>query len=107
MQNAKGHSREDIKRIIINTLKPFGVLKIGIFGSFARREETGSSDIDILVTLPALNKRRTIGMKWFTLDKELEEALGLQVDLVTEGSMSRTLRAIVQKDLEIIYEKTG
>lgn len=100
-------SREDIKGIIIDTLKPFGVLKISLFGSFARQEETESSDIDILVTLPDPEDRKTIGLRWYVLDQELEQALGVPVDLVTEGSLQSDLRSIIQKDLEVIYEKAG
>ncbi|MFZ0005361.1 nucleotidyltransferase family protein [Methanoregula sp.] len=31
----------------------FGVTRIGIFGSFARGEQTRTSDVDVLVVLPA------------------------------------------------------
>ncbi len=107
MGNPKALSREEIKKIIVDTLKPLGVNRISLFGSFARKEETGSSDIDILVALPALKGRKTIGLKWFTLDQELGKILGVHVDLVSESSLDSNLRSIIQKDLEIIYEKTG
>lgn len=103
----KRRSREEIKKIIIDTLKPFGVLKISLFGSFARKEETESSDIDILVTLPDPENRKTIGLRWFVLDQELEQILGVPVDLVTESSLQREMRSIIREDLEVIYEKTG
>ncbi len=35
---------------IISTLKPFNPTKVGIFGSFARGENTNESDEDILYT---------------------------------------------------------
>jgi predicted nucleotidyltransferase len=107
MKSRKSLSREEIIRIIIDTLKPFGVLRISLFGSFARLEHSESSDIDILVALPPLKKRKHIGMRWFVLDKELEMLLGHSVDLVTEGSLGQSLRSIIHKDLEVIYEKTG
>ncbi len=47
-------SRDEIKRLIIDTLKPLGVLRISLFGSFAREEES-PQDIDILVQLPELD----------------------------------------------------
>lgn len=100
-------SREDIKEIIIETLKPYGVRRIGLFGSFARGEENVNSDIDILVLLPPLGQRKLIGMKWFTLDQDLQHKLGRSVDLVSEDSLNSALRNLIQKDLEIIYEKTG
>lgn len=100
-------SREDIKKIIVDTLIPFGVVRISIFGSFARREESPTSDVDILVKLPSGKNRPLIGMKWFTLDQELEKKIGRPVDLVSEDALASLLRAIIEKDLEVIYEKTG
>jgi len=100
-------SREDIKKIIIDTLVPLGVVRISIFGSFARMEESSTSDIDILVKLPSAKNRPLIGMKWFSLDQELEKKIGRPVDLVSEDALFNPLRAVIQKDLEVIYEKTG
>lgn len=100
-------SREDIKKIIVDTLIPLGVVRISIFGSFARREESPTSDVDILVKLPSDKNRPFIGMKWFTLDQELEEKIGRPVDLVSEDALVNPLRSIIEKDLEVIYEKTG
>ncbi len=64
---------DDIIKVIIETLKPLGVLRIGIFGSFSRGEMNPESDIDILVRLPSRKKRKAIGLKWFVLDQELEK----------------------------------
>jgi uncharacterized protein len=100
-------SREDMKRIIVETLKPLGVLRIAIFGSFSRREETANSDIDILVRLPSLKNRRLIGLRWFSLDQELREKIGRTVDLVSEDALAANMRSVIEKDLEVIYEKAG
>jgi len=100
-------SREEIKAIIINTLVPLGVLRIGIFGSFARQEDSSSSDIDILVKLPSAKTRSLIGLKWFVIDQELEEKIGRPVDLVSEDALFSPLRSIIERDLEVIYEKAG
>lgn len=99
--------REEIKKIIIETLVPLGVLRISIFGSFARREDSSASDIDILVKLPSGKNRPLIGMAWFTLDQELEKKIGRPIDLVSEDALVNPLRAIIEKDLEVIYEKAG
>ena len=100
-------ARDEIKRLIIETLKPLGVLRISLFGSFSRNEENPESDIDILVRLPPLKNRSLIGLHWFTLDQELEAKLGRPVDLVSEDALEPVLRAIVERDLEVIYEKAG
>lgn len=104
-----GHplSKKEVIQKIIETLTPLGVLRISIFGSFARNEETEESDVDILVLLPDIQGRKIIGLKWFSVDQELSEKIGRRVDLVTEGSLNETLRKIVSKDLKVIYEKAG
>lgn len=48
-----------------------------LYGSYARKEATGQSDVDILVVCPAM------GMKFYRLAGELKDALGKQVDLQT------------------------
>lgn len=100
-------SRDDIKKIIIDTLIPLGVVRISIFGSFARRDDSSESDIDILVKLSRDKNRPFIGMQWFSLDQELEKKIGRPVDLVSEDALFNPLRAIIERDLEVIYEKAG
>lgn len=74
----------------------FGVRRIGIFGSYARGEQTPLSDVDVLVEL-----ERPIGWEIVDLHRYLEEILNLKVDLVTMGALRRKphLLQIVQKDL--------
>lgn len=81
-----------------------GVLRISLFGSFAR-SESNFNDIDILVKLPDLKKRKRIGLKWFSIDQELSKKIGLTIDLVSEDSLNENLSQIIKKDLEVIYEK--
>ncbi len=67
--------------------KKYGVKIIGIFGSFARGEQTEISDVDILVEV-----ERPIGLEFFGLWDEIEKILGLKVDLLT-------IRSVKQKPL--------
>ena len=72
--------KEELKR-------KYGVKEIGIFGSFARGEERESSDVDILVEF-----EKPVGLEFFELWDELEELLGMKVDLLT-------VKAVKQKFL--------
>jgi predicted nucleotidyltransferase len=99
-------SRDEITKIIIETLRPLGVERIALFGSFARNE-SHPHDIDILVRLRSAGKRKPIGMKWFTLNEELGKKIGLPVDLVSENSLSPRLKSIIDKDIEVIYDEAG
>lgn len=89
------------QNIIIETVKPFQPMRIGLFGSFARNEETTSSDIDIIFLL-----KNPIGL--FTLSDlqfELEEKLHTKVDLISENGLNKFIKERVLKDVKYIYEQ--
>ena len=70
-----------------------------LFGSYARNEATGKSDIDILVVCPP------IGMKFYKIASELEEHFHKQVDLHTHRQLSNNEKFLeeVLKDGVKIY----
>ena len=83
------------KIIIRDTLIPYEPSLVGIFGSYARNEQTHSSDIDILVDLKIkINLLDLIG-----IEQKLTELLGIKVDLITLRSINEQLKAYIQKDL--------
>ena len=93
--------RGEINITIIDYLRPYGPERIGIFGSYARREETPNSDIDILVkfkeTLSLLDLAK--------IHRELSLILGKEVDLVTESSVkNERFKKYIYSDLKIIFE---
>jgi uncharacterized protein len=94
-------NRKEINSNIINYLRPFGPERIGIFGSFARKEETPESDIDILVKF-----RETITLLDLArIHRELSLILGKRVDVVTESSIkNERLKSYIYNDLKIIFE---
>ena len=79
------------------------VLKAWLFGSFARGEQRIDSDVDILV---ALDKNQHIGLKFFGMWNDLEEILGRNVDLVSEGSLLPFAQESAEHDKILIYERT-
>ena len=92
---------QNVNNIIISTLKEFNPERIGIFGSFARNENTPGSDLDILVKF----KDGISLLQLIKLENSLSEKLNVKVDLVTEGAISnKKLKEYIQKDLQIIYE---
>ena len=72
-------------QIIAEYFKTQPVLKAWIFGSFARGEEKPWSDMDILVQY---DRTQPIGLlKIAGMQVDLEDLLGLEVDLVEEGTL--------------------
>jgi len=74
----------------------FGVTRIGIFGSFARGEETRTSDVDLLVDFApgCATLKNFIGLCDY-----LEKLFRRKVDLLTEGSLSDLIRPYIDKDV--------
>lgn len=95
------------KLAIIETLRQYfstqPVLKVWLFGSFSRGEETQDSDVDIIV---ALDKSKPIGLKFFGMWSDLEELLGRKVDLVSDGTLLPFAKESAERDKILVYERT-
>lgn len=68
--------------------RKWGVKDVRAFGSVARGEARPGSDLDLLVDLDP--GRSLLDLVGFELD--LEELLGIEVDVVTEPSLHRLIR---------------
>ena len=89
---------DKIKNRSLPVLKKHGVLKAGIFGSYARGEQKKSSDIDILIEPP-----KGMGLEFFGLNLELEEKLGKKVDLITYKYINPLLKkSILENEVRIL-----
>ena len=87
------------KNIIINSILPYHPVRIGIFGSVARGENTENSDIDILYQL-----KEAVGLfNIMRIKDDLEEKLNKKVDLVSEKYIHPKLKPHIMNDLKIIY----
>ena len=75
-------------------VKEYPIESIAIFGSYARDEQTEGSDLDLMVEF-----NDTIGSKFILLADELEEALGLRVDLVSKAGIKERYFNSIKSDL--------
>ena len=88
-----------IKSKINKILKKHGVVRAGIFGSYARGEQNEKSDIDILIQ-PSENMSL---LDLSGLKIELEENLGRKVDLVSYKYIHPYLKErILESEMRII-----
>ncbi|HOG57256.1 MAG TPA: nucleotidyltransferase family protein [Bacteroidales bacterium] len=89
-------TQQNVKNIILSHLKDYQPVSVGIFGSFARGESTGKSDIDILVKFKVAPSLLTL----IKLENELSDLLGIKVDLITTGAIkNKRVRKSIKKDL--------
>ena len=89
--------------LIANYFKTQPVLKAWLFGSYARGEEKPWSDMDILVQY---DRNQPIGLlKIASMQVDLEDLLGREVDLVEDGTLRPWAVESVNNDKKLIYER--
>jgi predicted nucleotidyltransferase len=77
-----------------------GVTRLRVFGSYARGEATKESDVDLIVDFST--PKSLIGL--VRIEREMSAALGVRVDLLTEGAISPYIRERIGDDLRVVYE---
>src|SRR3989339_249540 len=79
------------------------IRKLSVFGSAVRDDFGPDSDLDILVEF---EPGARVGLDFFDMEAELSELLGVEVDLNTEGFLSRYFRDQLLAEAEVQYEQT-
>jgi predicted nucleotidyltransferase len=83
-----------LKQLLPSLKQNFKVKSIGIFGSYAREEQTEKSDIDLLVEFEA-----PVGFfKFIELEDYLSEKLGVKVDLVTPDALKPLIKPQIMEE---------
>jgi predicted nucleotidyltransferase len=93
-------TREEMQKSIVEFLKARNAKKVGLFGSFARRDDTPISDIDVLVEFEGgITLFRLAGM-----EEELSERIGRKVELITDVDLNPRFMNAIAGDLQIVYQ---
>ncbi len=74
----------------------FGLVTVGLFGSYVRGEATEKSDIDLMVELRSENTFRS----FFGLKAYLEDALQKKVDMGTRNSIKPIVFNQIKEEIE-------
>ena len=74
--------------------REFPLRRLALFGSWARGEQTATSDIDILVEVDP-----SIGLRFVTLADQLEVMLGHKVDLVSHRAIRAQMWDAIAPDI--------
>lgn len=74
----------------------YNVIKIGIFGSYAREEQTEKSDIDIIVEFE--ENVENLYDKKFELREYLISKFKTNIDLCREGAIKPIFKSLILKD---------
>ena len=94
------HELTKFKRVVVPVLRRGGVVRAGVFGSFARGEAKKKSDIDILIEVKA--KKFSL-FDLVGLELELKRKLEKDVDLLTYNGINSLLKErILKEEVRII-----
>lgn len=95
----KTYSIGEIKTIVSRLAKQYGAERVYLFGSYARGDMTNSSDIDLRI-----DKGSIRGFQLGGLLLDLEDSLGVPVDLVPTSSLDQRFLDSIRKDEVLLYE---
>ena len=91
-------SLQNIKLILTNhkqyLFREYPIKSMAIFGSYSRKEQNNLSDLDILIEF-----NDKIGIRFIDLADEIEEILGLKVDLVSKNGIKNKYLQAIKSDL--------
>ena len=72
----------------------FKVRRMALFGSYARGDQRSDSDVDVLVDIDP-----SVGLEFVTLAEQIEQLLGLPVELVSRRAIKPSKLKYIEQDL--------
>ena len=91
---------DEIQSIVAQLAKQYGAERVYLFGSYARGDMTNSSDIDLRI-----DKGNIRGFQLGGLLLNLEDSLGVPVNLVPTSSLDSRFLDTIHDDEILLYEK--
>ena len=80
--------------------RKYHIQEMAVFGSVARAEDRGDSDVDIFVEFePGYHP----GLGWFDLEEALESLLGRRVDLSRKSLLKPRVKREALRDAVVLY----
>ena len=76
----------------------YHVSKIGYFGSYSSGKQQTGSDLDLLVEFS-----QPVWWEFFSLEKYLEQTLGMPVDLVTKNALKDRIKESILNQIRYVW----
>ena len=90
---------EQLKERIAPVASKYRLPAVYLFGSYARGEQNTTSDVDFLI-----DKGSIEGLEFFGFVNNLEDDLGVHVDVLTYDALKDSMIADAVKDEVVLYE---
>jgi predicted nucleotidyltransferase len=98
-------TKDDVMRVLGKELpylrERYGVVRLALFGSFARGTAQETSDVDLLVEL-----EEPLGFEFMDLADHLEQVIGRKVDIATLSSWKRSFTSPRYRPIAEDVERT-
>jgi len=78
----------------------YGVVEIGLFGSYVRGEQRPDSDLDILIELEDPPRISLLGL--VNLENYLSDLLGVQVQVAIKKNLKTRLSSYILRQVEMV-----
>ena len=92
---------DELKNVIGDIAKQYGVKKVALFGSYSTGGETPDSDIDLLI-----DRGEIKGLFMFnSFVHSIQEKLNKDIDIMTYNSLNRSLIKDYVKNEVVLYEQ--
>ena len=92
---------DEIQKIVAALAAQYGADRIYLFGSYSRGDADTDSDIDLRI-----DKGAICGLQMGGLAADLEDALGIPVDLIPTGSLDSKFLNSISDDEVLLYESS-
>lgn len=91
---------EEIKKAVVPICERYGVERLSLFGSYARGEADDKSDVDLIH-----DGGKFRGWEYGGFYADIQEALGLELDLVDREFAGKRFLSKIAKDEVLLYER--
>jgi predicted nucleotidyltransferase len=87
--------RAELRAMLPKLRRRYPVAGLGVFGSYARGEQTAESDLDLLVDFDG-----PIGLfEFIELEEEIGQKLGIRVEMVTRPALKPYIAESILRDV--------
>jgi predicted nucleotidyltransferase len=87
---------DELRACLPELRQRYGVVSLGVFGSYVRSEQRQGSDLDVLVEF---DDRPLTLLQFIALENELSDRLGVKVDLVEKSCLKPGIGRHVLKEV--------
>jgi predicted nucleotidyltransferase len=93
--------QKGIQEAIANICRENDIIRLAIFGSFAKNNPTPKSDVDVLITFRKGTAKTLFDL--VTIEAQLKKVLKRKIDLVTPEGLSPLLKEEILSNCRVIY----